>query len=201
MEGDRWIALVAGLLDDHPPTDEAGWLEFARNLPQPDVYEAVKNAEPISDIALYKFPSHLRRHYEKMRDFPDGLVALGDSVCSFNPMYGQGMTTAAIGALHLGEHVERARDLNGLSRRFQSGLAKLTNDPWMMSTGEDFRYPDVVGDRPFGNSVMQWYTGRVHRAAAASAEVSNLFYRAMHMLSPPTALMSPGMIVRVLRNS
>lgn len=201
MEGDRWIALVAGMLDDHPPTDEPGWLEFARNLPQPDVYEAVKGAEPLSDIALYKFPSHLRRHYEKMRDFPDGIVALGDSVCSFNPLYGQGMTTAAMGALHLGECLSQKADLAGLPRRFQAGLAKLTNDPWMMSTGEDFRYPEVAGERPFGNSIMQWYTGRVHRAALGDAQICNLFYRAMHMLDAPAVLMRPGTFVRVLRGS
>jgi 2-polyprenyl-6-methoxyphenol hydroxylase-like FAD-dependent oxidoreductase len=203
IEGGRWIVVMAGLLGDHPPDDEAGWMRFARELPVRALHDALERAAPASDIAVYKFPSHLRRHYERMKDLPDGLAVLGDSHCSFNPMYGQGMTTAVMGAVLLGEQLaaRRARGagLDGFSRPFQRALAKITDEPWMMSTGEDFRYPDVIGNRPFGNAAMQWFTGRVHRLATTDREVATRFYRAMHLIAPLTDLMKPSMLLRVLK--
>jgi 2-polyprenyl-6-methoxyphenol hydroxylase-like FAD-dependent oxidoreductase len=201
IEGNRWLAIMAGLLGDHPPSDATGWMEFARSLPAPDLHTALKDAEPEGDIATYKFPAHQRRHYERMNAFPDGLAVLGDSHCSFNPIYGQGMTTAIIGAVLLGEQLARrpkGAALTGLSREYQRALAKATDEPWAMSTGEDFRYPEVAGDRPFGNGAMQWFTGRVHRRAATDPEIALRFYRAMHMIGPVTDLMKPGMLMRIL---
>lgn len=207
IEGDRWIAVLAGLLDDHPPLDEAGWMRFASELPAPDLHQALKGASPIDDIAGYNFPSHLRRHYERMPDFPDGLAVLGDAHCSFNPIYGQGISVATMGAVALGECLKEQRQqhgpgqLAGLSQRFQKSLARLTNDPWMMSTGEDFRYPEVQGTRPLLHPFMKWYTGHVHRATLVDPEVSLHFYRAMHMIAGFGALLRPEMIRRVLRSS
>jgi 2-polyprenyl-6-methoxyphenol hydroxylase-like FAD-dependent oxidoreductase len=203
IEGGRWIAALAGMLGEHPPGDPEGFLEWTKGLATDELHRVLVDAEPASDIAVYKFPSHLRRHYERMERFPDGLVVLGDSHCSFNPIYGQGMTTAAIGALLLGEHVEEQRQrsggsLVGLSRRFQARLAEATDAPWSMATGEDLRYPEIEAERPFGYGFMKWYTARVHRAAAHDAEISLCFLRAMHMLDPPTVLLRPKMALRVL---
>jgi 2-polyprenyl-6-methoxyphenol hydroxylase-like FAD-dependent oxidoreductase len=203
IEGNRWIALVAGMLGDHPPADPEGFLEFAKGLPIDDLHRILSTAEPASDVALYKFPSHLRRHYERMPGFPDGLVVLGDSHCSFNPIYGQGMTTAALGALVLGECLEEHRprgstSLAGLSQRFQARLAKQTDGPWAMATGEDLRYPEVEAERPLGYGFMKWYTGRVHQAVAHDTALALRFLRVMHMLEPPTALLTPAMALRVL---
>lgn len=202
IEGGRWIAALAGMLGDHPPGDPQGFLEWAKGLPIDDLHRFLASAEPASDIAVYKFPSHRRRHYERMARFPDGLVVLGDSHCSFNPMYGQGMTTAAIGARVLGECLDQQQQhggaSDGLSRRFQAKLAKATDDPWAMATGEDLRYPEIVAKRPLGYGFMKWYTGRVHRAVAHDTEVALHFIRAMHMLEPATVLLQPRMALRVL---
>ena len=203
IEGDRWIAALVGVLGDHPPGDPEGFLEFAKGLPIDELHRVISHAEPASDISIYKFPSHLRRHYEKMDGFPAGLVVLGDSHCCFNPIYGQGMTTAAIGAQVLAECLEEQRrvagaSLEGLSRRFQTKLAKVTDGPWAMAIGEDFRYPEIEAKRPFGYGFMKWYTGRVHRAVAHDTELALCFLRAMHMLEPPTALLTPRMALRVL---
>lgn len=203
IEGDRWIAAVVGILGDHPPADPEGFLEFTKGLPIDELYRVLARSEPASDVALYKFPSHLRRHYERMAGFPDGLVVLGDSHCCFNPIYGQGMTTAAIGARVLAECLaEQPRlaggSLEGLSRRFQARLAKQTDGPWAMATGEDLRYPEVDGERPLGYGLMKWYTGRVHRAAARDTALALRFLRVMHMLDSPTSLLAPAMALRVL---
>ncbi len=196
IEGNRWIAVLAGVLGDHPPTDDQGFMRYARDLPHPAMAEALAVAEPLTDAAVYRFPAHQRRHYEGLADFPDGLVAIGDAHCSFNPIYGQGMTCAALGALELERALARDGGV-GFSRRFQAALASVIDLPWMMSTGEDLRYPEVEGPRPAWNGLMQWYTARVHRAALHDPVVARAFYRAMHMLAPPSEL--AGVAWRVLR--
>jgi 2-polyprenyl-6-methoxyphenol hydroxylase-like FAD-dependent oxidoreductase len=201
VEGDRWMALVAGVLGDHPPTDPAGYLAFARGLPVPDLHEAIKDLEPLGDIAGYKFPASRRRHYEQLRRLPEGLVVVGDALCSFNPIYGQGITTAALEALALDESLrERPKgDIHGLAKRYFARAGKATDLAWMMTTGEDFRYPEVKGDRPFYLPALEWYMNHVHRASAKDPEVFRAFVRAMHMVDSPFALFDPRIAARVLR--
>ncbi|HVJ91839.1 MAG TPA: FAD-dependent monooxygenase, partial [Labilithrix sp.] len=161
VEGNRWMCCLSGVLGDHPPTDQEGFLEFARSLPADDLYRAIRNAKPASKVMAYKYPSPERRRYEKLADFPDGFVVMGDASCSFNPLYGQGMTIAAMGAVALGEELasvakEGDRARLGMSRRFQAKQAKIQDVPWMMGTTEDFRYPEVEGKRPFGFPAISW---------------------------------------------
>lgn len=199
VEGDRWIALLVGLLGDHPPPDDDGWMAFARSLPNPELAEALSAAEPLSSAVLYKFSSHQRRHYERMKDFPGGLIVLGDAHCSFNPIYGQGMTSAALAVDALEGELSRSRSLDGFSRRAQRAIARTANGPWMMATGEDLRHPAVAGDRPMGASLVNAYMARFMRATRRDPELTSLLYRVVHMLVPPTALMRPSVALRVLR--
>jgi len=205
VEGGDWLATLVGLLGDHPPTDPAGWLEFARNLEVPDYYEAVKDAEPVTDPVGFKFPSHQRRHYEQMADFPGGLVVLGDSHCSFNPVYAQGMTTSILGAELLKRQLEAWPRAGAgpapedFTRKFQRALAQATNDPWAAATGEDFRYPEVQGKRPFGLSAIQWYTQRFHRLSHVDPELTSTFYRVVHMLDPIKEMLKPKIVWKVLK--
>jgi hypothetical protein len=199
------FAILAGVLGDYPPDDPEGYREFARALPAPDVHRVLGELEPDSDVVTYRFPANLRRHYERMAAFPDGLVDVGDAIASFNPIYGQGMTTAGLGALALGECLSEQRrtagkgGIGGLARRYLAAAGKLADTPWMMTTGEDFRHPEVEGKRPPLYGAMKWYLGQVHRAAMVDTDVFGSFLRAMHMLDGPETLMSPGAAVRVLR--
>jgi 2-polyprenyl-6-methoxyphenol hydroxylase-like FAD-dependent oxidoreductase len=203
IEGGRWIVSLVGLLGDHPPADEQGWLEFAKGLSIPDMHAALQKATPVSDVMVFKFLCHQRRHYERMADMPEGFVVLGDAHCSFSPNYGQGMTTATIGSVLLGEMLAQQRR-NGsprFSRAFQKALARSADDPWAAATGEDFRFPGTKGDRPLGFGLINWYTWKLHRAATVDPEVAKRFYKMMHMVVPSSELMSPGMIWRVLRSA
>jgi 2-polyprenyl-6-methoxyphenol hydroxylase-like FAD-dependent oxidoreductase len=203
VEDGQWISLVCGLLGDHPPSDPEGYLEFARSLPSDALYEAIKGAEPSSDVTMYRFPANKRRHYERLGRFPEGLAILGDALCSFNPIYGQGMTTACLAVLALDgclreQRLRHGGSMLGLSRRFQAEAARVTEVPWRMAATEDFRYPEVEGKRPFGQALMAWYLGRVHQVVEHDTTVALCFLRVMHMLAPPTALLTPTILARVL---
>ena len=156
VEDNRWMVTLVGWFGDHPPIDDRGFLEFAASLPVPDLYRAIKDAEPISPIAGHRFPSNRRRHYERMQRFPEGLVVLGDALCSFNPIYGQGMTTGALGVRLLDDSLHEQRRLGGpgkfgnFSQRFQRKIARLIDSPWLLTTTEDFRSSRTVGRRACG---------------------------------------------------
>jgi 2-polyprenyl-6-methoxyphenol hydroxylase-like FAD-dependent oxidoreductase len=195
-EGDRWIVLQGGLLGDHAPHDEQGFLDFARTLPTLDVYNVIKDAEPLTDFAIHKFPHSRRRYYERLKRVPANFVAVGDAVCSFNPIFGQGMTVAAVEAQQLGTwlRTDRARD----PRRFFKQIAGVVDVPWTLAVGEDFRYPQVTGPKSPGTDLLNAYSARLHRAATHDPVVLTAFLKVAHLLAPPTSLFHPRVVARVL---
>jgi 2-polyprenyl-6-methoxyphenol hydroxylase-like FAD-dependent oxidoreductase len=204
VEGDRWMVTLVGWFGDHPPDDEAGFLEFARSLPVPDFHAAIADAEPLSPIVLHKFPANLRRHYEDLATLPDGLVVIGDALCSFNPIYGQGMTTGAIGAqtldVVLGEQRARhgADHLKGFSARFQRRLGALIDSPWLLTTCEDLRSDAAEGERPAWMPLLHWYTRRVQQLTWRDQFVGKRFLEVMHLVKSPSALFHPYILLRAL---
>lgn len=203
IEDDCWMVSLAGRLRDYPPADEAGFLEFARSLPDASLYEAIKDAEPVTPVVTYKYAVNRRRHYERMTRLPQGLVMLGDAVCNFNPVYGQGMSVAALEARVLDtclreQHRGTGSDLTGFPQRFQKAIVKAVEVPWMLATGEDFRYPETEGKRPKGLRLLHWYTRRVNELTGADPVIAGLFYQVLHLLKPPSVLFSPRVVRAVL---
>jgi 2-polyprenyl-6-methoxyphenol hydroxylase-like FAD-dependent oxidoreductase len=117
IDGHQWVVTLAGAARDHPPTDEEGFRTFARSLPSPELYQPIQQAEPISPIRGYRRTENRLRHYDRPGRWPAGFLVLGDAVCSLNPVYAQGMTVAALGALVLDRSLRRAAD------RFSTGSA------------------------------------------------------------------------------
>ena len=198
IEGNRWIVSLGGWMGDHAPIDEPGFLEYARSLPAPDIYETIRDAEPLSDIIPHKFVSSLRGHYEKLARFPEGLLVMGDAISSFNPTYGQGMTSAAMQAVELDQLLAES-DISqpGLAAAFFKRAARVVDIPWQLAVGEDFRFPGTTGPKPAGIDLINRYVAAVHRATQDDIVVGAAFINVMNLTAAPTSLMTPGMMLRV----
>ena len=199
VEGNRWLVTLGRCHGVCPPTDEAGYLEFARTLPVPDVYRAIATAEPLTPIVTYNYPTNIRRHYDRVKPFPERFLIMGDAFCSFNPTYAQGMTVSAREALALDEVLRERTVLDGLPARFHRKVVDIIDSAWGPTTAEDFRHAEAVGERPLGMTFIHWYTRRIHERCAHDTSLALAFYRVMHMIDPPAALFCPSVIARVLR--
>jgi 2-polyprenyl-6-methoxyphenol hydroxylase-like FAD-dependent oxidoreductase len=206
IEGHRWHVTLAGMGGDYPPTDEDGFLTFAQSLRSQVIYEAIRDAQPLTRISGFRTTNNRWRAYESLSRWPDGLVVLGDAACAFNPVYAQGMTTAALGAEALETLLadlspgKGRTELAGLGYRFQRQLARINLAPWQMATSEDLRLPKTTGAKAtVGVRIMQRYIDRVVQATTVRQDVRLAFLRTMHMLDAPRALFSPRIMVSVIR--
>lgn len=201
IEGNCWIVTLYGVGEDYPPTDEAGFLNFVRSLRNPMLYDIIKNTEPLSPIFGYQTSGNRLRHYERMSRWPEGLIVLGDAACTFNPVYGQGMTTAAMGAMALNQCLVKQlwRGNTNLAQRFQKKLAKVIATPWMLATSEDFRVRQTEGGTPDGViRLIHWYMNCVMQLATEDTNVCLVLLEVMHMLKQPTALLQFSIVTQVL---
>lgn len=199
VEGNRWLVTLIGFVGERARTDHAGLIDYARSLPHPSVAAIVGRSAPLSEIQTYRFATSLRRHYERLAAFPNGLLPVGDAICSFNPAYGQGMTVAASEVDALQTQLAAATTIDGLAPRFFRAAAQLVDIPWTLTSGEDWRYPQVPGKRPLPLPVVNAYVARLHRAAGRDAAVAKAFFEVAGLQKPPTSLFAPGVVWRVLR--
>ncbi len=199
VEGDRWIVTLIGAHGDHPPADLEGCMDFAAGLPVPHLRRLLDEHELISEeIVRYPFPSNRRRRYEDLDRFPDGLLVIGDALASFNPIYGQGMSVAALEALHLHRVLAEGRR-DDLALRFFEQAAKTVDIAWNMAVGSDFQFTQTVGPKPPGTDVLNRYISRLTRGAHVDGELSDAFFRVLTMERPPSSLLRPGVVWHVFR--
>lgn len=203
VEGNRWLVTLQGGDRDYPPADEAGFLEFARTLRSPLLFEAIKDAEPVTPISSYRATQNKLQHYERLKSWPDRLIVLGDAACAFNPVYGQGITTAALAAEDLQRCFRQScGKLDGVARHFQRQLAKINRAPWMLSTSEDLRYAGVEGAAAsLAVKFMHKYMNNVLRSATRSKTVRKRFLEVQGMLKGPAAILRPFVVAQVLKEA
>lgn len=198
VEGGRWVVTLAGGGKDYPPTDEEGFRAFARSLADPRFAEAYESSEPLTDIVGTKTTVNRVRHYEELTQRPEGLLVIGDAACAFNPVYGQGMSAAAVGATLLHDCLtERTHSPDGLAADFQKRLARANTRPWLLATGEDYRYREAEGP-PAGRvtRLMHRYLDRVFAVATRVPSVRVRLTEVIHLVRPPESLFHPGVMAR-----
>jgi 2-polyprenyl-6-methoxyphenol hydroxylase-like FAD-dependent oxidoreductase len=198
-ENNTWVVMMSGTNKDYPPTDEEGFVAFARSL-DPEYYAAVAAAEPIGKPLGYRGTESRWRHYETLERWPERYVVLGDAFCGFNPVYGQGMTVAALSAVALGEEIARAGgELDGVARSTEQAIAKITAGAWLLATGADLEWPGTVGKAANGpaDRLARWYLDRL-LAALEDDKVRTAFNEVNQLVKPASRLFAPDVALRVL---
>ena len=196
QEGDRWTVTLIGHFGNVAPPELEGFIDYARTLPAPYIYEVIRDAEPLGDPASARFPASMRRRYEKLQRFPEGYLVFGDAISSFNPIYGQGMSVAALEAVELADTLSKGT--NHLAGRFFKRAAKVVDMPWAIAVGNDLRMPETVGPRNAGVNFINWYLSKLHRAAHYDSVPALAFHRVGNLLAPPPSVMQPRVVWRVL---
>lgn len=196
-EGGCHLLTLAGICGDYPPTDPAGFEDFAATLPTADIAAAIAGAEPADEPVPFRYPASIRHRYERLAAFPAGLLVIGDAVCSFNPVYGQGMTIAAAEALTL--RALLARQAVPDARRYFRAIAAVIDVAWDMAVGADLAFPQVPGRRPAKVRLVNAYLPRLHAAAARDQALAVALVRVIGLKDRPAGLLRPDRALRVLR--
>jgi 2-polyprenyl-6-methoxyphenol hydroxylase-like FAD-dependent oxidoreductase len=205
VESGELQVTMGGEFRDYPPDDDAGFLKFAESLEHPAIFQAIRNAIPASSIATYRFPAHVWNHYDWLKKFPANVLVLGDALCRFNPIYGQGMTVAALEAqvLHrcLAETKNGADRIDGLQGRYFRGVSSIVQAAWAMATGADLAYPQVEGPKPAGHAAINRYLGHVIALSCYDRKVLTAWNQVTNMQRPLSALFGPSIVARVVRRA
>ncbi|MFD5417611.1 FAD-dependent oxidoreductase [Streptomyces sp. NPDC127069] len=201
LEDGRWLATLVGNGEHAPPTKDPEFLEFTRTLRSPALYEAIRDAEPLTEPTGFRATANEWRHYERMDRWPDGLLVVGDAACRFNPVYGHGMTVAATAAHALDQALAGlpARRIPAECRALQRRAVAAADVAWQIATSEDLRYPWTEGPPPDrATRILQRYMSRVMAGANTDPALSSAFFGVLSLSTPPAALLTPGTVLRVL---
>ena len=203
VEDDRWMVTLWGYFGDKAPREDAGFQAFAQALAAPDISVFLQNATPVSDYRGYGIPKCHLHHFDRLKNFPDRLLVMGDAVCKLNPIYAQGMTKAAKESMFLWESLSSLADkgsgLDGFSESFRSRMGNVgANWAWELTSGADLAYPQTRGKRPLSLNLTNWYVNRLFARAEERLEVRRSLMDAMALVKPPDSLMRPGLAFRAL---
>jgi len=202
IEHRQWMISLGGVHGDIPPGDLEGFTEFARSFRTPTVYNAIRSAKPMTEVARFTTPGSFRRHFDRMSNFPSGLLPLGDAICRFNPLYGQGMSVAAQEACALrdvlGTQVRTTNPLCSLATTYFNRIQNLLDAPW--GTAEmDMVFPQTRGERPADFERRMEYGKALRQLAAEDPEVHRLLAEVSGLQKPPSVLSEPKLAERVMR--
>jgi 2-polyprenyl-6-methoxyphenol hydroxylase-like FAD-dependent oxidoreductase len=212
QEGDRFIVLLAGMVGEEPPLDEAGMLAYADSLACPDIAAVMRQSTPLGEPVSFTYPSSTRHHYEALDAYLGGFLVTGDALCGLNPIYGQGITIAALEALTLRRLLGSGGAGAGASagagagavagdlpKRYFREVGKLVGEAWATAASADLRFPQVEGKRQPGSKLINAYAEKYRAAASVDPVLGRTFLRVANMIDKPTRLLSPGHMLRVFR--
>ena len=202
IEGGTLLVSLIGRFGDYPPADQAGYVAFARELHSDLALRIIEGAEQLTPIAHHRFHASVQRHYERLTSFPEGFLVIGDALCTFNPIYAQGMSAAARQARLLGDVLSEAmtapRGLDGLPRAFFTRAAQLNSTPWNLAAGFDFAFSQTRGERPPDLPQRARYFAALDALQTDDPELQRLVAEVFHLMRPLSALQEEPLRSRVL---
>jgi hypothetical protein len=202
IEGNVFHLSLGGRFGDYPPADEQGFLAFPKSLYTSKLYDLIKDAERVTGITTHRFPTSLRRHYERLQAFPEGFLVLGDAISSFNPIYGQGMSSAAlqVQALQnlLNERAQGTGRLDGSAPTFFAQAAEIVTTLWTLAANADFAYPQTTGERPPDLEEGARYFIALEALCAKDVQVQILVMEVINLAKPLSALSEEPLRSRVV---
>ncbi len=202
IENNIWHLSLAGRFGDYPPSDEPGFYSFTKSLHTPKLYELIKDAERVADISHYRFPKSSRFHFERLTNFPEGFLVLGDAIASFNPVYGQGISSAALQVQALEKILLERRTLSygltGLPAEFFAKAAEVIDSPWTIAANLDFAYPKTKGERPSNLRESARYFSALNAIGAEDIDIQRLVSEVFHLSVPLSALTEEPLYSRVM---
>ena len=200
VEDGRWLVTLIGMTGERPPMELDRFVDYARSLGVPDLYDIVRDAEPVGDAHQHAFPMSSWRRYDRLPRLPERYLVSGDAVCSFDPRFGQGMTVAVIEAMEAGRVIDDG-DLDNAGSRLLTASRWAVQDAWDLATGSALANPQIDGPRPLSWRVTNAYLKRLLSAAHDDEVVASSFIRVIGMLARPSELMRPHILARVLTGS
>ena len=202
IEGGKWLVGLSSIGKNHPPVDENGFLEFTRQLESRELFDSLKDAVPDSEIHGYKIQGSRKYLYEEMSKWPENFIVLGDAVSVFNPFYGQGITSAALGVMTLDKMLKNSKLEKGFTKKFQKRLSETVSLPWILGTSEDMRWPTTIGKRPgMLARLVQNHAQKVLLLGPKSTLATKSFLQMMHMIKPPTVIFHPVILLQLITHS
>lgn len=201
VENGRWMISVVGCRSERPGGDWAGVLAHLQQLPTRTIYSLAQGAQPLGEPSRFGLRDSIWRHFERVVDWPDGLIPVGDTICRFNPLHGQGMKVAAKEAILIKRLLEEASSrpdpIQGLGRAFLCEAKLLIETPWNQAAIPDLALPDTRGERPAGLERSLKFGKALQRLAARDEEVHRLTPQVWHLLKPKSAVDDPVLVHRV----
>jgi 2-polyprenyl-6-methoxyphenol hydroxylase-like FAD-dependent oxidoreductase len=191
MEGNRWIVSLGAAHAEKMPANADEFLAFTKDLRTQTVFEAIRRATRLSEIYRFGFPASIWRHFERLENFPRGLLVVGDAICRFNPVHGQGMSVAAQEARLLlrvlADLSPEPDPLSLLATRFFHDVAALIETPWLSAAIPDFIYPQTVGQRPPDFEKSLQFGAALAKLAFRDPAVHKLMMEVQHLRKPRSA--------------
>ncbi|MGG0240654.1 NAD(P)/FAD-dependent oxidoreductase [Bacillus rhizoplanae] len=198
IEDDCFYVTFSGYANERAPQTDEEFFAYAQKLPVPDVRNFLEIAEPLSDIRIHKIPYQVRRRFDLVRHVPEGFLVIGDAHCRFDPVFGQGISVAAMEALELERCLRENKHLEkDFTYKFHKSISKLIATPWEMTTTEAFRISNIKGDRPLMQPFKQWYTKKVYRLSAFNPEIYIRLVNVMNLIRSPLHLFHPKVLFAI----
>jgi 2-polyprenyl-6-methoxyphenol hydroxylase-like FAD-dependent oxidoreductase len=201
LEDGTCMVTLAACFGEVVPTDADAFASFATKLESQAIADLLRRAEPVGEAVAARFPGSVRMRYDKLAALPVGLLPFGDVLCGFNPVYGQGMSVAALEARELDACLRESRGLEGLTQRFLTRANAVIASPWKIAANNDLRMPATRGKRTLMGRFSNWYIARLHRAAQHDVTLFFAFLDVINLTLKPEGLLTPRLAWRVLRGN